>query len=292
MRKQGFHIFSFVLLFCLLPTILQAQKNPFSYQPFKGFHLGVTGQMELVEKMDFTPIFGKEYTPVPSNGIGWEAGIEISYHFAKYFGVSLGINKGTVRSGKFKIFVPYSEFWNGYTDEYDKMVSSSYEILIPIQFEFHYPIARNFYFTTNVGVKIKNYPYFFEKDFPFAYSLTSAVIDDNDEMKVVFDMYSTGDLAKVEFDLIFSTGIYYRLPYADFLRLTIGANFALNKYTSGIYEHIYSFGTFSIRNNFLFLQFSYVHSFDFEKMKKKVKKNLPPFPSKKERRNYILDQLK
>ncbi|MDR1113249.1 MAG: hypothetical protein LBL18_05790, partial [Bacteroidales bacterium] len=102
------------------------------------------------------------------------------------------------------------------------------------------------------------------------------------------------DFKKIDIDFVIGAGLYYKLPCGDLLRLTTGVNLAFKDYTSGYYAYHFhdTYGTFSVRHNFLYAQFSYIHTFNYEKAKIRIKRNNMSFDSKKERRSYIYDLLK
>ncbi|MDL2297499.1 hypothetical protein LJC37_06045, partial [Bacteroidales bacterium OttesenSCG-928-E04] len=263
MKKILIFVIISVLTFCFEPTMSAQSKT--TLLPFKGFNIGFTGQMELVQKIDFVPVYGTEAPPLTFHAMGWEAGVELSYHFARYFGVSIGLNVGTINAMRFSPYARSTEFEGGWNEDfYHPTSSSKIDFILPLQFEFHYPLKHNFYFTTSVGVKLKDLR---TLNMPYNYSYEASLWT-GDEDVTFFILDFDRNREKIEVDLLLSAGIYYRLPYADFLRLTVGANFALNKYASGYYEFYpyintpwYSFGTFNLHNNFMYLQLAYIHTF-------------------------------
>ena len=88
-KSTGVTVFFLLLIFSVT-----AQK-PSAFYPFKGFHVGLTGQAEYITKCSFVYLQGTDPAPKARWTTGWETGIEFSYHLAKYFGVALGINLGT-----------------------------------------------------------------------------------------------------------------------------------------------------------------------------------------------------
>ncbi|MDL2326608.1 hypothetical protein LJC67_05990 [Bacteroidales bacterium OttesenSCG-928-A14] len=292
MKKYCIIFFFLMSMGMCFTTILSAQDIT-RYEPFKGFNIGLTGQMEMIQKIDFDYIEEIE-TLVASHAMGWETGLELSYHFARYFGFSLGLNVGTINAMKFSYYVRYSEFTTEREDQYCPISGLNFDFILPLQFEFHFPLKHNFYFTSSMGVKLKGLHLDKDLIYKYTYELCSSLDDGKDI--VLFNLDYERNMAKTEVDLLLKTGVYYRLPYADFLRLTVGINFALNKYASGCYKFYpyenCSFGFFNMHNNFLYLQFAYIHTFGFMKMKKHVKKSMKPFPSKKERNQYVRELLK
>ena len=62
---------------------------------FKGFHFGYTVQYNMTQAAVFTAADGTPGSPTTNRGSGFAGGFEFSYHFAKYFGVAVGV--GLVR---------------------------------------------------------------------------------------------------------------------------------------------------------------------------------------------------
>ena len=100
MYKSVIALFLFVFSFL---TISAQEKQDFN--PFDGFNFGVTGQMELVKKVSLYPYMGEYYQPIAKNSFGWETGFELSYNFAKYFGISAGLNFGTIAVINYNAFL-------------------------------------------------------------------------------------------------------------------------------------------------------------------------------------------
>jgi len=296
---------AFIVLILLLLFRVEAQ-NPPSFYPFKGFHVGVTGQAEYIQKCTFTALTDMDPAPRARWTTGWEAGIDFSYHFAKYFGVSIGINYGTMLSYNAHWYVstiPSPEGWKE-VNEYEGFVSGASnfnEIIFPIKIEFHYPICKNLFFTAEAGVKIKG--------------ISKRILYGNDENAIGSylrkkDYFSIGSnneyigidyyedcgfrkLSKIHCDLLLGIGLYYKLPYGDLLRFTTGVNLSFNPIIEGYYIYYLtdSYGTFSVRNDFIYTQLSYIHTLNWQKAKKYVKKQEYSFASKKERKKKIFELL-
>ena len=270
--------FIFVILLMSLHSI--AQKTP-SFYPFKGFHVGITGQAEYIQKCTFTALTGTDPAPRPRWTYGWETGIELSYHFAKYFGISFGINYGTILSFNYAIFrstVP--DFQGGWekVDKYDPFLTTIHEceLLLPIKMEFHYPISKNLFLNTEVGVKIKgispNTPLRIRE-----YGRSSSyLIDhpypsyDNSKQIMYYEAIGWRDLSKTYCDLLIGLGLYYQLPYGDLLRFNFGVNVSFKPIIEGYYHYhlTESYGTFSVKNDFIYTQLSYIHTFNWIKTKR------------------------
>jgi len=138
------------LIISMISFRLEAQNFP-SFYPFKGFHVGVIGQVEFVQKPMFYLINDGDPIPKGTWSYGWETGIEFSYHFAKYLGVSIGINYGTALSYDCAIYwrtIPGFNDGEGTANNYSPRRSpmQDEEIMFPLKFEFHYPLLRPLFF--------------------------------------------------------------------------------------------------------------------------------------------------
>ena len=305
MKKKVFIVF---IVLTLLLCNTEAQNVP-SFYPFKGFHVGITGQTEFIQKSSFVALTGTTPTPNPRWTYGWEVGIEFSYHFAKYIGLLLGVNYGTTVSYNSDIY--NSELpegmgeWivNGYDRNF--MNPNFKEIIFPVKLEFHYPLRKDFFFIAEVGIKIKGV------EGRLAYNkygiglgtyskgshLPATPDDYNSELNVYetkpyYEEVGIRDESKISCNLLFGLGLYYKLPYGDLLRLTAGVNISFSYIVTGYYQYFLteSYGTFAVKNDFIYTQLSYIHTFNFQKAKRYVKRQEFSF-SKKERRSKILDLL-
>jgi hypothetical protein len=300
------------ITFCILILFLlhssEAQKPP-SFYPFKGFHVGITGQAEYIQKCSFVYLTGSDLAPRAKWTSGWETGIEFSYHFAKYFGVAVGINYGTAFSYERAFDVsnypdPYG--MRGKINSHHPSVGGFKEIgiLFPVKLEFHYPLRKDLFFMVETGVRVKG---IFQRlnsgiDAVRTYSTGSylpATPDDYDPetgfyfTKPYYFDYGWRDLSKTYCDLLIGIGLYYKLPYGDLLRFTTGVNISFNPIIEGYYRYYLtdSYGTFSVKNDFIYTQLSYIHTLNWQKAKKYVKKQEYSFSSKQERRGKIIELL-
>jgi hypothetical protein len=272
--------------------------------------VGITGQAQFIQKANFVALAGIDPPPRAVWTYGWEAGIEFSYHFAKYFGVSIGINYGTVFSYDSDAYISkMPDIFDGWREvnDYERspMRMHGKEIQFPIKLEFHYPLRKDLFFTAEAGVKIKgldNWLTYKESglwlgtyDRGYYYS----TIDDYDPERDVWSTmlyyqdYGRRDMSKIYCELFLGMGLYYKLPYGDLLRFTTGVNMAFKNTIEGVYLYYLteSYGAFSVKNDFIYMQLSYIHTFNFLKAKRYLKKNEYSFSSKKERRKKIFDLL-
>ena len=278
----------------LMSSYSVAQKNS-PFYPFKGFHVGVTGQAKYVQKCSFVALTGSDPAPKPQWTYGWEAGIEFSYHFAKYFGVSLGLNFGTI--GAYSCRIDFSN----YPDQ--RLIAgvsaftwpAATTLITPIKLEFHYPLRKDLFFIAETGVRIeygKKSIHRIERNFFMEdYYDTEANMH---YLKPYYSEYGWENIPQINCNLLLGIGLYYKLPHGDLLRFTTGINMSFKNIIEGYYlYHIsQSWGMFSVKNDFIYTQLSYVHTFNWEKAKKYVKKQEYSFSSKKERRKKIVEVLK
>jgi len=294
-------LFFIVTLFVM--SYSEAQNSP-SFHPFNGFHLGVTGQTEYVQKCSFVPLTGSDPAPKEKWSFGWEAGIEFSYHFAKYFGIAMGINFGTVVSYDAHWYlstVPYMGGWKE-VNEYEGFIGGTpciNEFIFPIKVEFHYPLGNRFFFATEVGAKLKGISY------RIRYGKDGYAIGSHFRFKEYFSINNEGeyegiryyedrgfrDLTQIHCDLLVGVGLYYALPYGDLLRFNVGVNVSFKPIIEGYYHYFLtdSYGTFSVKNDFIYTQLSYIHTFNWQKARIFLKKNHVSFASKKERRKQVIE---
>lgn len=254
---------------------MHAQNDEFTMD---GFHLGVVGQLELHTSNTVLPAVG-DWPPTPSStGIyGWETGIEASYHFCKYFGVTTGLEIGTGLSYRLKPYYAQVPDGNGdYVDvyEYAKPFShEDYDLFIPIKFEFHFPLGKKIFFVADAGIKLKGFLHHGRyKGNDNNYTLT--LMTDYDSRITDPIPYFTAEITPVPytlaFDIFSSAGIYYVLPYKDLFRFTIGFNFSQFYDFRGTYTYwtYSSSGTLLGKHDYLYLQAGYVHCFKSKKQKK------------------------
>ena len=210
-------------------------KTHFYNSPMNGFHLGYTVQYDLIEptmKRDIGTIDWQAWG-IPKSG--FHVGLECSYHFDDYFGVSAALNFGTTAER----FLRFS---------------------VPLKFEFHYPVSDKVLFTASTGVRLRVPIRTFWSGF-----------DGNDGywgsgMDPVSGISRMGIFEKnVPYvDIMLDAGIYYRLRNNDYLRFTAGLNFATtNESISWISGPDNVEGSVTNqRNNHLYFQIAYIQSFN------------------------------
>ena len=209
-----------------------------------GFHIAAVGEISFSQKPGIIPLSSNKL--VGKTGVGWLAGVEFSYHFAKYFGVYAGINYGTNSVIRLQF----------YDNQHTSISSLNINDLhIPIGIEFHQQIGNsNFSFVGNIGVDFYN----FIKPITFI----SRTVQD-------FSNISLYDKNRVPLhvDLHLGAGFYYKLPYNDLLRFKLQANMSFKDHFKGEYITYNIVGSteknsaINTRNNHLGLEFAYIHCF-------------------------------
>jgi hypothetical protein len=302
-----------LIIFTVLMLFRSEAQKPPSLYPFKGFHVGITGQLEFVQKPTFFSPFSlpdvEQHVPKGIWTYGWEAGMEFSYHFAKYFGVSIGINYGTALSYDCAIYWTvihgFNDVW-GTANDYEplKLAMQDREIMFPIKLEFHFPLYKNLFFTADAGVKIKGIGLrlSYGKNATGNYSsgvgvLIRPIPDDDPNVPSdqidYFDYWGTRNLSEITCNFLMGLGLYYKLPHGDLLRFTTGVNMSFKNIIEGYYYYhlSYNSGFFAVRNDFIYTQLSYIHTLNYKKAKRYLKKQEYSFASKKERRKKIFEML-
>ena len=273
----------FLLLLCLgCSKQASAQQNiAFS----NGFHLGVNVEGNVAEKLSVHRLAGDLPEPKAYPTLGWKAGVEFSYHFCDYFGVSAGLDMGTTSQFAFREYCTEFDMpeilQGGYFPK--KSRDHCHSLQIPIKLEFHYPIKQSRWSVYGrIGVNLIDV---LQATYYLASGRRQEVAD---EMcwKIRFGYYDNSDCYqfffdangyKLKVDAQLNLGIYYQLPYRDLLRFGVVANFAFQDKFTGYYTyrlHQNEFGAMSYRHNYMGLEFSYSHCFKTreERIKKRLDK--------------------
>ncbi len=295
MKQKFFYtIVFFVFLFVFggfAPLYSYAHKSADPLFP-DGFHIGLRGEGYLISSLKFTPYNGSNAI-YADPCLGSKAGIEVSYHFARHFGVSLGIDYGTtLHSGSRHINIPLSQYYEGMEDQvttfgvYDVI----HQFQIPLRMEFHFPLYNsNWMFCSAVGANFVNV---FEsigyavskKDF-FPNSSVSDIFtvsiqkENENEIPVLEGTVSRPAemTRKIEADLFLNLGAYYRLPYSDLIRCQAVFNYSFKDRMTGQYTYLASpneHDTISYRHNYIGLELAYIHCFKTKAQKSSGKNQI------------------
>ena len=253
-------ICTFLFIFAFIATNFAQNNNSLD-----GWHLGGRMEGDVVHP---TSIHSERNAPFlqcnPS--FGWAVGIEASYHFAKYFGVSVGLDFGTATKFKNLIKIPNEPTWGG-------IVGYANDFKIPINLEVHVPFKENWHFYSSAGICFSN--------------IGGGLEYDIDDLRNGMEMHSRLSLTNgddgsisekiwsqrpynISIDAVMKLGFYYTLPYKDVIRFGIVGNFGLfNKY-AGTYV-IYAIqdnhqteldkGQYNYRYNSCGIEVAYIHCF-------------------------------
>lgn len=256
------------LLLLLTPMCrLLAQKAEKPIPPTfpNGWHIGITGEVNLAQRMSVIPLVtGDAPAPRAKPWVGGRGGIEFSYHFAKYFGVSIGLDYGTTT--QYNIFC-----WKTNPRGYDFTVPSYFSrFQMPIKLEFHYPFQNsNFSLFCAAGVNlvdvlqsiIYNSGY---QNIPGGEGMFCWIYVWGDAQSEYHHKVYDDNGHKLKVDMQLNLGAYYRLPYNDLLRMSLCANIAFRDKAQGYYVYHTpkpSSGALCYRHNYLGLEVAYIHCF-------------------------------
>lgn len=219
--------------------------------PFDGFHFGYTLQLDVMHPITTqnltTQELGRKY-PLPS----FHAGLEFSYNFADYFGVSAALNYGTLGGVNLK----------------------KYGFSLPLKFEFHYPVTPKILLTVSAGARLRLPIQTFITGFNCEYGMHKDVIGSPTLLPSQLErLVADADKNMPYADILLDMGFYYQLSNEDFLRFTTGINMATEEQENGLWFDISSPDNsptphrfYSHINHFLYLQMAYIHSFSKKRL--------------------------
>lgn len=268
LRRARHAAFAILLATILFPTPLSAQDIR-RYDPFRGFHFGYTASVGVTRPCDVFPNIGDYPSPEGLPGCGYLAGIEASYHFADFFGVSVGLEYGDTWRQKVRIQYPLGGQKFVFSDHY-------FSLDFPVKFEMHLPVGDRFHLFSDLGVRLGTVGFFIEMGRLYGQHFENAeqALVRTDEAgngeDMVFSMAYDLLPNSVTADLLFDFGFYYRLPYDDLLRFAVGANVGLVRFSQGWYyfPDEEAAGTVSTTNTHFDIQVAYIHN--FKKTKEKL----------------------
>lgn len=241
--------------------------------PFDGFHVGC-----LIDAGIMSPAKLSSTTYIQSKpGGGGRIGLELSYHFNKYFGVSAGMDYGT--TGAFRY---HAHCDTGNVVPFDKKDYAFYHlgISLPLKFELHAPISPKVWLTMDVGMRLRvPWGTIFVRNNATLNAFTSP--DETEESYPQLNLKpSVLDPNRINVDILANVGFYFQIVKSDFLRWTIGVSCPLRDFSTGSYSlhmkeedpntftmHIplpkdqYENGTYRLRSNMLYMQIGYIHTF-------------------------------
>lgn len=259
------------------------EESPILEELFQGFHLGYIGQFDLMMPAQLTE--DSRLMSVPR--VGGHAGLEFSYHFARWFGVSAALNYGTTGALRLKF---YWQEGNPETIKRNYLYGTG--LSMPVKFEFHYPISPKAWAIVDAGVRIRmpwnTFIHGYDRDHSeLGENNSSDYSEQLSEDNPLILNYNYIDRDILNLDILAGVGMYFRLPNNDLLRWNVGLNAALRQFAIGSYVHrIYNatnstmlpqedeyqdiLGDFSLRNHFFYAQIAYIHTFKNAKQKQET----------------------
>ena len=259
------------------------EESPILEELFQGFHLGYIGQFDLMMPAQLTE--DSRLMSVPR--AGGHAGLEFSYHFARWFGVSAALNYGTTGALRLKFYWQES---NPETIKRNYLYGTG--LSMPVKFEFHYPISPKAWAVVDAGVRIRmpwnTFIHGYDRDHSeLGENNSSDYSEQLSEDNPLILNYKYIDRDILNLDILAGVGMYFRLPNNDLLRWNVGLNAALRQFAIGSYVHrIYNatnstmlpqedeyqdiLGDFSLRNHFFYAQIAYIHTFKNAKQKQET----------------------
>ena len=210
--------------------------------PFNGFHFGYTAEAEIVHPIELIDVTtGKEIYTRPR--LGGRVGLEFSYHFADYFGVSAALDLGIQGLS----MVGLKDYFG---------------VSMPLKFEFHYPLADKLWITANVGTQIRMPWRTFLNGFDASRGSNESS-DYSDDFQQIGYQNFVYNRNVFYADIMTDVGVYFQLPSRNYLRFLVGLDVATTDFAQGyVSHHQYDGKQYMFqRNHYLYFQIAYLHSF-------------------------------
>lgn len=247
---------------------------------FKGFQLGYVLEADIMSKAKLS---NTQYMKA-KNSIGGHVGLEFSYHFAKYLGLSAGLEYGTTGAFHSHNRNDWEESWIAnenrvpFNNTYYGIYSTGFSM--PVKFEFHAPVSPKTWVTLSAGVRLRMPWYTFmagyDNDVSSPYSMPGLIWPDTTEtyghLRLAPEVL---DANRFHVDLLANAGFYFRLGYGGLLRWTFGIDLPFKDFASGNYSvrneeydqnhdllpPTYDNGTFRLRSNMFNTQITFIQTF-------------------------------
>lgn len=219
--------------------------------PFNGFHFGYTAEADIVHPIELIDVTtGKEIYTQPR--LGGRVGLEFSYHFADFFGVSAALDLGIQGLS----MVGLKDYFG---------------VSMPLKFEFHYPLADKLWITANVGTQIRMpwRTFLYGFDGSRGSNESSDYSDDFQQIGYQNYVYNRNVFYA---DIMTDVGVYFQLPSQNYLRFFVGLNVATTDFAQGyVSHHQYDGKQYMFqRNHYLYFQIAYLHGFSKQRAVKQA----------------------
>ena len=196
--------------------VVSTRTTAFVPEIFKGFHFGYVFQYQLMSPAELINSDGEKSLIKSRPGSGYVGGLEFSYHFAKYFGVSAGINLGS----HYACNIKYEDAV--YIGEPAHFRFSMFGISVPLKFEFHMPFNSRFWLVADIGARFSTpYPHYNSTSFTRVGLLSDPLF--SYIIKTEFHSQIKNE-RRINTSFLMDLGFYYRLKNNGLLRFTLGAN--------------------------------------------------------------------
>lgn len=247
---------------------------------FKGFQLGYVLEADILSKAKLS---NTQYMKA-KNSIGGHVGLEFAYHFAKYLGLSAGLEYGTTGAFRSHNRNDWEESWIAnenrvpFNNTYYCIYSTGFSM--PVKFEFHAPVSPKTWVTLSAGVRLRMPWYTFvtgyDDDVSSPYSMPGLIWPDTTEtyghLRLAPEVL---DANRFHVDLLANAGFYFRLGYGGLLRWTFGIDLPFKDFASGNYSvrneeydqnhnllpPTYDNGSFRLRSNMFNTQITFIQTF-------------------------------
>ena len=247
---------------------------------FKGFQLGYVLEADILSKAKLS---NTQYMKA-KNSIGGHVGLEFAYHFAKYLGLSAGLEYGTTGAFRSHNRNDWEESWIAnenrvpFNNTYYCIYSTGFSM--PVKFEFHAPVSPKTWVTLSAGVRLRMPWYTFvtgyDDDVSSPYSMPGLIWPDTTETYGHLRLApKVLDANRFHVDLLANAGFYFRLGYGGLLRWTFGIDLPFKDFASGNYSvrneeydqnhnllpPTYDNGSFRLRSNMFNTQITFIQTF-------------------------------
>lgn len=251
---------------------------------FKGFQLGYVLEADILSKAKLS---NTQYMKA-KNSLGGHVGLEFAYHFAKYLGLSAGLEYGTTGAFRSHNRNDWEESWIAnenrvpFNNTYYCIYSTGFST--PVKFEFHAPVSPKTWVTLSAGVRLRMPWYTFvtgyDDDVSSPYSMPGLIWPDTTEtyghLRLAPEVL---DANRFNVDLLANAGFYFRLGYGGLLRWTFGIDLPFKDFASGNYSvrneeydqnhnllpPTYDNGSFRLRSNMFNTQITFIQTFQKSK---------------------------
>ncbi len=219
--------------------------------PFNGFHFGYTAEADIVHPIELIDVTtGKEIYTQPR--LGGRVGLEFSYHFADFLGISAALDLGIQGLS----MVGLKDYFG---------------VSMPLKFEFHYPLADKLWITANVGTQIRMpwRTFLYGFDGSRGSNESSDYSDDFQQIGYQNYVYNRNVFYA---DIMTDVGVYFQLPSQNYLRFLVGLNVATIDFAQGYVSHHQYDGMQYMfqRNHYLYFQIAYLHGFSKQRAVKQA----------------------